>query len=100
MNAPVNIELKPFVGKLRQSGLLMRDIDYHVVRASMVIMYFFFGYQKWWPYEAERLVPFISCSATEAPAGFSGYPNGPSARCCSPVSGTNGWASSVRPVRP
>ena len=25
----------------------------------MVIM-FFFGYQKWWPYEAERLVPFIS----------------------------------------
>jgi uncharacterized membrane protein YkgB len=26
----------------------------------MVIMFFFFGYQKWWAYEAERLVPFIS----------------------------------------
>jgi Protein of unknown function, DUF417 len=26
----------------------------------MVIMYFFFGYQKWFPYEFERLVPFIS----------------------------------------
>jgi uncharacterized membrane protein YkgB len=25
----------------------------------MVIM-FFFGYQKWFPYEFERLVPFIS----------------------------------------
>jgi uncharacterized membrane protein YkgB len=31
-----------------------------MVRASMVIMFFFFGYQKWWAYEAERLVPFIS----------------------------------------
>ena len=62
MNALMNTELNPFVGKLRQSGLLMTDIDYHVIRASMVIMYFFFGYQKWWPYEAERLVPFISNS--------------------------------------
>src|SRR5262245_62112498 len=35
-------------------------LDYHVVRASMVIMFFFFGYQKWFPYEFERLVPFIS----------------------------------------
>ena len=26
----------------------------------MVIMFFFFGYQKWFPYEFERLVPFIS----------------------------------------
>jgi uncharacterized membrane protein YkgB len=26
----------------------------------MVIMFFFFGYQKWFPYEFDRLVPFIS----------------------------------------
>jgi uncharacterized membrane protein YkgB len=26
----------------------------------MVIIFFFFGYQKWWAYEAERLVPYIS----------------------------------------
>ena len=26
----------------------------------MVIMFFFFGYQKWWAYEAGRLEPFIS----------------------------------------
>ena len=40
--------------------LLAGDLDYHIVRASMVIMFFFFGYQKWFPYEFERLVPFIS----------------------------------------
>jgi hypothetical protein len=45
---------------LHSSGLLAEDLDYHVVRASMVIMFLFFGYQKWFPYEFERLVPFIS----------------------------------------
>ena len=50
----------PVVRALNRSGLLAEDIDYHVVRAAMVIMFFFFGYQKWWPYEVERLVPFIS----------------------------------------
>ena len=43
-----------------KSGLLTSDLDYHLVRASMVIMFLFFGYQKWWAYEAERLVPYIS----------------------------------------
>jgi uncharacterized membrane protein YkgB len=45
---------------LTRSGLLKKDLDYHVVRASMVIIYFFFGYQKWFPYEAHGLIPFIS----------------------------------------
>jgi uncharacterized membrane protein YkgB len=40
-------------------GLLTKDLDYHVVRASMVILYFFFGYQKWFPYEAQDLIPFF-----------------------------------------
>ncbi len=26
----------------------------------MVVMFFFFGYQKWWSYEAQTLIPFIS----------------------------------------
>ena len=60
MNAIFNTAISPFVLILRRSGVLTEDIDYHLVRASMVIMFFFFGYQKWWPYEAERLVPFIS----------------------------------------
>jgi uncharacterized membrane protein YkgB len=45
---------------LTQVGLLRHDADYHLLRAVMVIIFFFFGYQKWFAYEAERLVPFIS----------------------------------------
>ena len=45
---------------LTQLGLLKKDLDYHLVRASMVIIYLFFGYQKWFLYEAHTLIPFIS----------------------------------------
>ena len=31
---------------LTRMGLLKDDLDYHLIRASMVIIYFFFGYQK------------------------------------------------------
>jgi uncharacterized membrane protein YkgB len=41
-------------------GILRDDIDYHVVRASMVIIFLFFGYQKWFNYEAQALIPYIS----------------------------------------
>jgi uncharacterized membrane protein YkgB len=53
-------EAQSSCGKLRRTGLLSTDLDYHLIRAWMVIMFFFFGYQKWWAYEAERLVPFIT----------------------------------------
>jgi uncharacterized membrane protein YkgB len=59
MSTLIDATLNPIVGVLRRSGLLTADLDYHVVRASMVIMFFFFGYQKWWAYEADRLDPFI-----------------------------------------
>ena len=45
---------------LAKLGLLKEDLDYHVVPASMVIIYFFFGYQKWFGYEAQTLIPFIN----------------------------------------
>src|SRR5713101_2373861 len=41
-------------------GILGDDIDYHVVRASMVIIFLFFGYQKWFQYEAQALIPYIN----------------------------------------
>ena len=41
-------------------GILKDDFDYHFVRASMVIIFFFFGYQKWFNYEAQALIPYIS----------------------------------------
>src|SRR5690349_20268532 len=45
---------------LTRSGLLREDLDYHLVRASMVIIFAFFGYQKWFEYEAQGLIPYIS----------------------------------------
>src|SRR5437899_7912196 len=40
-------------------GLLKEDLDYHLIRASMVVLFLFFGYQKWFEYEAQVLVPYI-----------------------------------------
>ena len=52
MNSLINI--------LTKSGLLTTDLDYHLIRASMVIIFLFFGYQKWFEYEAQVLIPYIS----------------------------------------
>ena len=52
MNSLINIMTK--------FGLLKEDLDYHLVRASMVIIFLFFGYQKWFEYEAQTLIPYIS----------------------------------------
>jgi uncharacterized membrane protein YkgB len=41
-------------------GILDSEIDYHVLRASMVLIFLFFGYQKWFQYEAQALIPYIS----------------------------------------
>jgi uncharacterized membrane protein YkgB len=41
-------------------GILRSEIDYHVLRASMVLIFLFFGYQKWFEYEAPALIPYIS----------------------------------------
>lgn len=46
-----------FLGKL---DVLEGDLEYHLVLASMVIVFLFFGYQKWLEYEAHGLVPYIS----------------------------------------
>lgn len=45
---------------LNRLGILREDADYHLLRAAMVIIFFFFGYQKWWAYEVDRLIPYIS----------------------------------------
>src|ERR1700720_1083081 len=41
-------------------GILTEDFDCHLIRASMVIIFLFFGYQKWFQYEADVLIPYIS----------------------------------------
>jgi len=62
LNALANV-----LGKL---GILRDDADYHLIRAAMVIIFFFFGYQKWWAYEVDRLIPYI----TNGPLIFWLYP--------------------------
>jgi uncharacterized membrane protein YkgB len=50
-----------FVTKiLVKLGIVKEDLDYYFVRASMVIIFLFFGYQKWFDYEAQALIPYIS----------------------------------------
>jgi uncharacterized membrane protein YkgB len=48
------------LNSLARSHLLEGDLDYHLVRASMVILFLFFGYTKWFEYAAHVLIPFIS----------------------------------------
>ena len=52
--------ISALINLLIKLGILKKDLDYHVVRASMVILFLFFGYQKWFEYEAQELIPFIS----------------------------------------
>ena len=55
---------------LSKTAPFQGDLDYHVIRASMVIVYVFFGYQKWFDYEAQGLIPFF----THGPLIFWMYP--------------------------
>jgi uncharacterized membrane protein YkgB len=64
------------INKVNDLGIFKSDLDYHVVRASMVFIFLMFGYQKWFPYEAQTLIPFIK--------------NGPLIFWMYPVFGTQG----------
>jgi uncharacterized membrane protein YkgB len=48
------------IKSLTKLGIRKHDLDYHFIRASMVIIFLFFGYQKWFEYEAQALIPYIS----------------------------------------
>jgi uncharacterized membrane protein YkgB len=52
--------MNSLVRRLIKLGILKENIEYHLIRASMVILFLFFGYQKWWEYEAQVLIPYIS----------------------------------------
>jgi uncharacterized membrane protein YkgB len=55
---------------LNKTGFLQSDIDYHLLRATMVLIFLAFGYQKWFAYEAQMLIPYIS----NGPIIFWPYP--------------------------
>lgn len=52
--------MKFITNLLIRLGILKDDLDYHFIRASMVVIFLFFGYQKWFQYEAQALIPYIS----------------------------------------
>jgi uncharacterized membrane protein YkgB len=52
--------VNPLFKFLIRLGILKNDLDYHLIRASMVIIFLFFGYSKWFSYEAQGLIPLIS----------------------------------------
>jgi uncharacterized membrane protein YkgB len=58
------------INALARSRLLKGGLDLHLVRGSMVLIFLLFGYQKWWEYEAQTLVPFIN----NGPLTFWMYP--------------------------
>lgn len=45
---------------LDRSGILKRDLDYHLIRAAMVIIFAWFGYDKWFEAEIRGLLPIIT----------------------------------------
>lgn len=58
------------INRLATIRVFQGELDNHLVRASMVVIYFFFGYQKWFNYEAQGLIPFF----THGPLIFWMYP--------------------------
>ncbi len=52
--------MKHLLHALAKSHLVKSDFDHRLIRASMVIIFLLFGYQKWFEYEAQVLIPYIS----------------------------------------
>jgi Protein of unknown function, DUF417 len=86
-----------------KAGLLTADLDDHGVRAALVILLLLFGYQKWFAYEAQVLIPSISHGPLLAwrypvfgirgAVGFWGRRNRGLARSCAQDSGIKNAAS-------
>jgi len=51
--------MNSLIGIMAGSRLIKSDLDLHLVRGSMVLIFLLFGYQKWFEYEAQTLIPFI-----------------------------------------
>jgi hypothetical protein len=93
--------MNSLINTLTKLGLLKDDLDYHLVRASMVIIFLFFGYQKWFEYEAQTLIPYISNGplifwlypvfGIRGASWFLGFRNGYFARSCSRDSRIKNW---------
>jgi uncharacterized membrane protein YkgB len=43
--------MKLIVNSLIKLGILKKDLDYHLIRISLILIFLFFGYQKWFEYQ-------------------------------------------------
>lgn len=59
-NNEMTMMMNRLLHALAKSDLFKGNLDYHLIRASMVIIFLLFGYQKWFEYEAKVLVPYIN----------------------------------------
>jgi hypothetical protein len=50
------------IALLSSSRLIRSDLDYHLIRASMVFIFALFGWSKWHEFEAETIAPLIAHS--------------------------------------
>ena len=48
------------IAKLSTLRVVRGDFDYHLVRATLIMVFFIFGCQKWFEYEAHAIIPFIA----------------------------------------
>ena len=48
-----------FIRYLIRLGILKENLDYYLVRAALAFIFLIFGYQKWFAFEAQAVVPFI-----------------------------------------
>src|SRR6516162_8509658 len=62
--------MNSLIKTLAGTRLFQGDLDLHLVRGSMVLIFVMFGYQKWFEYEAQGLIPFIE----NGPLTFWMYP--------------------------
>jgi Protein of unknown function, DUF417 len=93
---------------LTKLGILKEDLDYRLLRASMVVIFLFFGYSKWFDYEAQGLIPYITHGpliswmlpvfGIRGAGRFWEFRNGCSALSCSRDSGIRNWESLGRSV--
>ena len=52
----------PLARTMTSLGLMARDLEYHLLRGAMVVIFLFFGFTKWHQYAAQVMIPFISNS--------------------------------------
>jgi uncharacterized membrane protein YkgB len=57
---PLNLVSKVALSVLAKVRFFDYDVEYYLLRASLIIVFFFFGYEKWFSYATHDLIPFVT----------------------------------------